>query len=63
MRLAEEQVAELFRRCEAKEGYELSVDLHDCTVSDNAGLRYTFEVEPFRRHCLLHGLDDIGADA
>ncbi|MFN7627219.1 MAG: 3-isopropylmalate dehydratase small subunit, partial [Pirellula sp.] len=40
--------------------YQLSVDLETCTISDGAGFTASFEVEPFRRHCLLHGLDDIG---
>ncbi|MES1213293.1 MAG: 3-isopropylmalate dehydratase small subunit, partial [Singulisphaera sp.] len=31
-----------------------------CTISDDAGLQISFEVEPSRRHSLLHGLDDIG---
>ena len=37
-----------------------TVDLETCTLSDNAGLKIPFDVEPFRRHCLLNGLDDIG---
>jgi len=59
VRLDEGQIDELFRRCEAREGYRLTADLESCTVIDDAGLRYTFEVEPFRRHCLFNGLDDI----
>ena len=58
--LAEEQVDELFRRAAEHSGYELSADLETCTLSDAHGLSIKFEVEPFRRHCLLHGLDDIG---
>jgi 3-isopropylmalate/(R)-2-methylmalate dehydratase small subunit len=58
--LAEEQVDELFRRAAKHPGYELSADLETCTLSDAHGLSIKFEVEPFRRHCLLHGLDDIG---
>lgn len=60
IRLSEEQVDELFRRHQAANGYHLSVDLESCVVSDNSGLQFSFEVEPFRRHCLLNGLDDIG---
>lgn len=59
VRLDEGQIDELFRRCEARDSYRLSVDLESSTVTDDAGLRYAFEVEPFRRHCLLNGLDDI----
>jgi len=58
--LAEEQVDELFRRAAKHRGYELSADLETCTLSDAHGLSIKFDVEPFRRHCLLHGLDDIG---
>jgi 3-isopropylmalate/(R)-2-methylmalate dehydratase small subunit len=58
--LAEEQVDELFRRAARHPGYELSADLETCTLSDTHGLAIKFDVEPFRRHCLLHGLDDIG---
>jgi len=38
----------------------LTVDLKTQTVSDNAGLYYSFTVDPFRRECLLNGWDDIG---
>ena len=41
-------------------GYKLTVDLETCTLTDDHGLSLPFEVEPFRRHCLLNGLDDIG---
>jgi 3-isopropylmalate/(R)-2-methylmalate dehydratase small subunit len=58
--LAEEQVDELFRRAATHPGYELSADLEACTLSDAHGLSIKFDVEEFRRHCLLHGLDDIG---
>ena len=60
VQLSEEQVDELFRRVEANPGYKVTVDLDKQTVSDNSGLEYRFEVDPFRRHCLLKGLDDIG---
>jgi 3-isopropylmalate/(R)-2-methylmalate dehydratase small subunit len=59
IRLSEEQVDDLFRRA-AKPGYKLTVDLETCTISDDSGLKIPFDVEPFRRHCLLNGLDDIG---
>ncbi len=57
--LDEATVDELFRRA-AQPGYRLTVDLRECKITDTAGLSITFEVEPFRRHCLLNGLDDIG---
>ncbi len=58
--LSEQQVEELFRRHAATQPFKLTVDLEACTVSDGAGFEATFDVEPFRRHCLLNGLDDIG---
>jgi 3-isopropylmalate/(R)-2-methylmalate dehydratase small subunit len=58
--VSEEQVEHLFQRAAAHSGYELTADLENCTLSDAHGLSLKFDVEPFRRHCLLHGLDDIG---
>jgi len=58
--LSEEQVDELFKRALANPGYELTVDLTRQWVTDDEGLRFSFEVDPFRRECLLKGLDDIG---
>jgi 3-isopropylmalate/(R)-2-methylmalate dehydratase small subunit len=64
VRLAEEDVAELFRRAEAASAvgktYTIEVDLRECTVRDDAGFLRSFQVDPFRRLCLLEGLDDIG---
>jgi 3-isopropylmalate/(R)-2-methylmalate dehydratase small subunit len=59
IRLADSMVDDLFRRA-AKGGYRLTVDLETCTISDEQGLKVSFDVESFRRHCLLNGLDDIG---
>ncbi|GIW90616.1 MAG: 3-isopropylmalate dehydratase small subunit [Pirellulaceae bacterium] len=56
--LSEEHVDELFRRA-AGRTYELTVDLEACRVRDDEGFDQPFEIDPFRRHCLLHGLDDI----
>ena len=60
IRLSEETVDDLFARAAQHAGYELSVDLRSATLSDNHGLTVEFDVDPFRRECLLHGLDDIG---
>ncbi len=60
IKLSEEQVEELFQRTKAREGYQLTVDLAQQTISDNEGLSIPFEVDSFRKHCLLNGLDDIG---
>jgi 3-isopropylmalate/(R)-2-methylmalate dehydratase small subunit len=59
IQLSEEQVEELFRRHAATEQYSLTVDLESCTVRDGSGFEATFQIEAFRRHCMLNGLDDI----
>jgi 3-isopropylmalate/(R)-2-methylmalate dehydratase small subunit len=58
--LPEEQVAEFMRRARHEEGYRLTADLEHCKVRDEAGLTAKFSIDPFRRRCLLEGLDDIG---
>jgi len=58
--LPDAQIDEIFRRVSATEGYRLTVDLETQTVSDGAGLKINFTVDPFRRDCLLNGWDDIG---
>jgi 3-isopropylmalate/(R)-2-methylmalate dehydratase small subunit len=58
--LAESEVDELFRQCQATEGYQLTIDLAAQTVVCPDGRFYCFEVDAFRKHCLLNGLDDIG---
>src|SRR5579862_5843885 len=58
--LTEEQIEELFKRTEKEEGYSVNVDLPNQTVSDNHGLKYSFEIAPSRKEVLLKGLDDIG---
>jgi 3-isopropylmalate/(R)-2-methylmalate dehydratase small subunit len=60
IKLSEAQVEELFQRTKARDGYQLTVDLTQQTITDNEGLSLSFEVDSFRKHCLLHGLDDIG---
>lgn len=58
--LPEEQVDELFEACFANEGYELTADLERQVVITPEGKEFAFEVDEFRKHCLLNGLDDIG---
>ena len=58
--LTETQVDQLFRECLATEGYEITVDLEKRQVVTPSGEAFAFEVDDFRRHCLLNGLDDIG---
>ncbi len=57
--LSEEQVEELFKRHAANESYRLTVDLETRKIYDDQGFEATFEIEDFRRHCMLNGLDDI----
>lgn len=58
--LSEAEVEELFQQMYAEEGYSLTVDLKAQRVVRPDGETYSFEVDEFRRHCLLEGLDDIG---
>ncbi len=58
--LSDTQVDELFRRTEKTQGYQLTVDLETQTIRDDTGLKLSFKLDPFRRECLLKGLDDIG---
>jgi 3-isopropylmalate/(R)-2-methylmalate dehydratase small subunit len=60
VRLSEDQVETLFQRVRATPNYRLQVDLDRKVVTSADGIRYPFDVEEFRRHCLLNGLDDIG---
>ncbi|UWZ82309.1 3-isopropylmalate dehydratase small subunit [Occallatibacter riparius] len=60
VKLSEEQVAELMYRAQTIPEYELNVSLEDQTVTDGEGFSASFEVDGFRRYCLLAGLDDIG---
>jgi 3-isopropylmalate/(R)-2-methylmalate dehydratase small subunit len=60
VKLDEAAVDNLFARAAAEPGYKLTVDLQACTIVDGKGMRWQFDIDPFRRHCLLNGLDDIG---
>ena len=57
--LPEETIAMLLERAKTP-GYRMTVDLEGLTVSDGQGFSMRFEVDSFRRYCLLNGLDDIG---
>jgi len=56
----EDQVAEIMRRARDTANYRLSIDLEKLSVEDGQGFSATFAMDGFARHCLLHGLDDIG---
>jgi 3-isopropylmalate/(R)-2-methylmalate dehydratase small subunit len=57
--LPEPLLKELIAKAQAKPGYRLTVDLERCVVTDDEGWAASFEVDAFRRDCLLRGLDEI----
>lgn len=59
IRMDDATLDDLFNRA-ATPGYQMTVDLETQTITDDQGLNISFEVDPFRRHCLLNALDDIG---
>ena len=59
IQLSEQQIEQLFQRHADHSQFTLIVDLEQCIVTDGQGFVASFVVEPFRRHCLLNGLDDI----
>ena len=58
--LSDAEVDELFAQVEAEPGYQLKIDLEAQTVTRPDGKVLNFEIDAFRKHCLLNGLDDIG---
>jgi 3-isopropylmalate/(R)-2-methylmalate dehydratase small subunit len=58
--LPEDQVQTLLDRAAKTDNYQLNVSLEDNTLRDEHGFSTTFSIDPFRRYCLLEGLDDIG---
>lgn len=58
--LSESVIETIFVRQKSLPGYQLTVDLEKCVVSDSQGLCESFSIEPSRQFNMLHGLDDIG---
>ena len=58
--LDEKTVDDLFRAVDKEPGYKLIVDLHDQDITTPDGTKISFDVDSYRKHCLLEGLDDIG---
>jgi 3-isopropylmalate/(R)-2-methylmalate dehydratase small subunit len=58
--LSEPEVERLLLHAKAGDGYKLTVSLENNTITDGAGFETSFSIDPFRRECLLGGLDDIG---
>ena len=53
-------VDQLFREVAETEGYRLAIDLESQTVATPSGEEFRFDIDPFRKHCLVNGLDEIG---
>lgn len=60
VRLDDEQVKTLMDRSLANPDHTITINLDHNTVTDDAGFHARFEIDPFRKFCLLNGLDDIG---
>ncbi len=58
--LDEAVIDQLFVELFANEGYEITIDLEQQTIKAPNGEAISFEVDAFRKHCLINGLDDIG---
>ena len=58
--VSDEIVEKLFKEMYATEGYQLTIDLPAQVVQTPSGESYPFDVDNFRKHCLLNGFDDIG---
>ena len=60
VRLTQEEVDTILKNAQSIPNYELTVSLEKQTVTDSNGFSASFEVDPFRKYCLMEGLDDIG---
>ena len=60
VRLSDADVETLIARSTANPNHKITINLEQQTVTDDAGFSATFDIDPFRKHCLLNGLDDIG---
>lgn len=60
IRLDAKIVDRLFNEARGAEGYRLAVDLERQTVATPGGESFKFEIDPFAKHCLMNGLDEIG---
>jgi len=60
IRLDARTVDKLFKETQASEGYRLAIDLEQQSVTTPTGESFHFDIDPFRKHCILNGLDDIG---
>lgn len=58
--LSDDDVEKLFQEMYAEQGYQLTIDLPAQVVRTSTGASFAFEIDNFRKHCLLNGFDDIG---
>jgi len=59
-RLSDEEVETLIQRSTTNPAHKITINLEEQTVTDDEGFSARFEIDSFRKHCLLNGLDDIG---
>jgi 3-isopropylmalate/(R)-2-methylmalate dehydratase small subunit len=59
-RLTDDEVKTLLERSTANPNHRITIDLEQQTVTDDQSFHAHFEIDPFRKYCLLNGLDDIG---
>jgi 3-isopropylmalate/(R)-2-methylmalate dehydratase small subunit len=57
--LTDDEVATLLDRCTKDHEHKLTINLEAQTVTDDLGFNAHFDIDPFRKYCLLNGLDDI----
>jgi 3-isopropylmalate/(R)-2-methylmalate dehydratase small subunit len=60
VRLPESDVQTLMERSEKNPAHKITINLEAQTVTDDEGFSAHFDIDPFRKYCLLNGLDDIG---
>jgi 3-isopropylmalate/(R)-2-methylmalate dehydratase small subunit len=60
VRLSEADVQLLMHRSEKNPAHKITINLEAQTITDDEGFSAKFEIDPFRKYCLLNGLDDIG---
>ena len=60
IKLDSKTIDRLFSESTASKGYRLAVDLEQQTVTTPSGESIHFDIDPFRKHCIMNGLDDIG---
>lgn len=60
VKLSEDDVNLLTHRSAARPAHSITINLEAQKVTDDEGFSATFEIDPFRKYCLLNGLDDIG---